>query len=179
MRCRCVVASINPECRGGGEERTKSGPNSFWVPRTPSLSSSPSLAPVSHGVTTEGARSAKVFPGSGAEPSLLDSSLMIRPDDGGGGRRAVKGRGEFVAVGASRVSPGRGRRLTAPSPGPRAAGWEGRRGNVMPLSGCGGARAAFDRTRSIPPPRSAPAVGYPADDRHAHVDGTTRCSPFS
>src|SRR5947207_353964 len=34
--------------------------------------------------------------------------------------------------------------------------------NVMPLSGRGGARATLDRKRSIPPPRSAPAVGYPA-----------------
>src|SRR4051794_4716197 len=32
----------------------------------------------------------------------------------------------------------------------------------MPLSGRGGARATLDRKRSIPPPRSAPAAGYPA-----------------
>jgi hypothetical protein len=32
----------------------------------------------------------------------------------------------------------------------------------MPLSGRGGARATFDRKRSIPPPRSVPAAGYPA-----------------
>src|SRR4051812_10137017 len=32
--------------------------------------------------------------------------------------------------------------------------------NVGPLSGRGGARATLDRKASIPPPRSAPAVGY-------------------
>src|SRR2546423_15182306 len=32
----------------------------------------------------------------------------------------------------------------------------------MPLSGRGGARATLGYKRSIPPPRSAPAVGYPS-----------------
>src|SRR5438045_7675775 len=36
--------------------------------------------------------------------------------------------------------------------------------NGMPLSGRGGARATLGQQRSTPPPRSAPAAGYPSPD---------------
>src|SRR5688572_17605460 len=41
----------------------------------------------------------------------------------------------------------------------------------MPLSGRGGARATLDRKGSIPPPRSAPAGGYPAAHDGSHNPG--------